>query len=170
MGINREMNRNKERFSQKRSSEQHESKLNILTESPMRQTCELYRLEGTTYGNYVMGIISFNSRYFTDGIALISEYSQFIMDFVAFENKQKRLFRIIEFLEDSVENSHLNDYISYIDFKIKDDHIIFKQNGEVQDWINMGEIISDDYQINCCGSYMFFTDLISNKQFMYYGD
>ena len=145
--------------------------IELLTKKhQMINTFEIYILPNSIDVEYKMGVCSFNRLYFNDGRSLLNSYSLFINDFIKFANNQKRIVRIIEFLEDSIKNSFLSDSITYFDFTIKDDHILFERNGVQEDWINMGEIISDDYQINFCGSYMFFTDLLSDEQFMYYGD
>jgi len=124
-------------------------------------TCENYRIE----------ISTFNNDYFRDGNSFINAYGIVLNDFKSFANNKEEKIRFIEFLEDSVaNNTYLHDYISKINFTINKEHIYFERDGEKEDWINMGEFYMDNYHVNCCGSYMFLTDLISNDQFMYYGD
>ncbi len=139
---------------------------------PMR---EVYRMSFLTLNftseNYQIDIIAFNNNYFRDCNSFINTYGMLLNDFKEFVNHKEKKVRLMEFLEDSVENNYyLNDYITKIDFTIKKDHINFKRNGRKEDWINMGEFYIDNYKVNCCSSYMFLTDLKTDEQYMYYGD
>lgn len=137
----------------------------------MKEIFEMYSLVLDATGkNYTIEISIYNSDYFKDGKSLINAYGIVLNDFMSFANEKKEKVRFIDFLEHSVENSILADSITDIDFTIKNDHILFNLNGEESDLINMGEFYIDNYQINCCGSYMFISDILSDRQFMYYGD
>ena len=138
---------------------------------PMNEVYEMYFLVlDFTCENYRIEVSTFNSDYFRDGRSLVNTYGIVLNDFKEFVNDKEEKIRFMEFLKHSVENSWLNDYITKIDFTIKNEHIYFERNGEKEDWINMGEFYMDNYKVNSCGSYIFLTDLISNEQFMYYGD
>ena len=139
---------------------------------PMRDVFEIYSLNlDFTIENYRIEVSTFNGDYFRDARSLLDTYGMVFNDFKAYANNKEEKVRLMEFLEDSVENNYyLNDYITKIDFRIKKNHIYFERNGEKEDWINMGEFYIDNYKVNCCSSYMFLTDLKTNEQFMYYGD
>ncbi len=139
---------------------------------PMREVFEMYSLDlDFTIENYRIEVSTFNGDYFRDGRSLLNTYGIVFNDFKAFANSKEEKVRLMEFLEDSVENNYyLNDYITKINFTVKKDHINFKRNGQKEDWINMGEFYIDNYKVNCCSSYMFLTDLKTDEQYMYYGD
>ena len=145
--------------------------LGLFENHPMKEVYEMYFLIlDFTSENYRIEVSTFNSDYVRNGRSLIHIYAIVLEDFKEFVNDKKEKIRFKEFLKHSVENSWLNDSISKIGFTIKNQHIYFERNGEKEDWINMGEFYMDNYRINSCGSYLFLTDLISNEQFMYYGD
>ena len=138
---------------------------------PMREVFEMYFLElDFTIENYRIEVSTFNGDYFRDGRSLLNTYGIVFSDFKAFVNNKEKKVRLMEFLEDSVENSCLHDSIAKINFTVKKDHIFFERNGQKENWINMGEFYIDNYKVNCCSSYMFLTDLKTDEQFMYYGD
>ena len=138
---------------------------------PMKEIFEMYLLPlDFTVDTYRIAVSTFNSQFFKDGVSLVNTYGIVLNDFKEFVNEQEKKVRFMDFLKHSVENSQIHDYLTKIDFTIKNEHIYFERDGEKEDWINMGEFFMDNYQINCCGSYMFLTDLKTNEQFMYYGD
>ena len=138
---------------------------------PMKEIFEMYFLPlDFTVANYRIEVSTYNSQFFQDGVSLINTYGLVLNDFKEFANEKGEQIRFINFLRHSVENSHIHDYLTKIDFKIKNEHIYFERDGEKEDWINMGEFYMDNYQINSCGSYLFLTDILSNEQYMYYGD
>ena len=127
---------------------------------PMKEVFEMYFLTlNFTVDNYRIEVSTFNSQFFQDGISLVNTYGLVLNDFKEFANGKEKKIRFIDFLRDSVENSWLNDYLTKIDFKIKNEHIYFERDGEKEDWINMGEFYMDNYRINSCGSYLFLTDM-----------
>jgi len=138
---------------------------------PMKEIFEMYFLPlDFTVENYRIEVSTFNSQFFKDGVSLVNTYGLVLNDFKEFVNEQEKKVRFMDFLRHSVENSQIHDYLTKIDFTIRNEHIYFERDGEKEDWINMGEFFMDNYRINSCGSYLFLTDIISNEQFMYYGD
>ena len=138
---------------------------------PIKEIFEMYFLPlNFTVENYRIEVSTFNSQFFKDGVSLVNTYGIVLNDFKEFVNEQEKKVRFMDFLKHSVENSQIHDYLTKIDFTIKNEHIYFERDGEKEDWINMGEFFMDNYRINSCGSYLFLTDIISNEQFMYYGD
>lgn len=138
---------------------------------PMKEIFEMYFLPlDFTVENYRIEVSTFNSQFFKDGVSLVNTYGIVLNDFKEFANEQEKKIRFMDFLRHSVENSQIHDYLTKIDFTIRNEHIYFERDGEKEDWINMGEFYMDNYRINSCGSYLFLTDIISNEQFMYYGD
>jgi len=114
---------------------------------------------------------SYNKHFFQSSEDLFDGYGLFFNDYVEFCEKNQEIVRVIVFLEDSVKNNHyLCDSLTELDFTIKDNHIFFKNNGQKNDYINIGEFYIDNYKVNVCHSYMFFEDILTNKKFMYYGD
>lgn len=120
----------------------------------------------------VIEVHKYNGKYFSDSESLVNGYGLFFQDFQEFYNKDKGNVRVIDFLNDSVENNYmLCDSIQEKKFEIFDDHIYFyDEDKERLDYINMGEFYIDNYKVNVCSSYMFFEDLISGKSYIYYGD
>ncbi|GIT98524.1 hypothetical protein [Sulfurovum sp. TSL1] len=138
---------------------------------PMKEIFEQYFLVlDFSNENYIIELSTFNSNFFSDGYTLINNYALVLNDFKDYANSKQKRVRFIEFIKYSIKHSQISDRIEYFNFKVKDDHILFKQDGEKQDWINMGEFYIDNYKINVCSSYLFFTDLLSEEQFMYYAD
>ena len=142
-------------------------KNNKSKSSHMIEVTELYKLETEIDIPIIIEVGSYNKEYFIGSKELINGYGLFFQDFKVFLNHTGEKKRVIDFLQDSVENNYmLSDYLKDMEFSIKDDHIYFEEN----DFINMGEFYMDNYKVNLCGSYMFFEDLLSGKKFMYYGD
>jgi len=139
--------------------------------SPMRNVFEFCPIElGNNY-KFTVDIRSYNSIYFPDSTTFINSYGLVITDYKEFCIRNGHVVDFIEFLKDSVENNpYLSDSIKEINFKVQDEHIYFKYDDEDIDYINMGEFHIDYYKINVCNSYLFITDFIDNKQYMYYGD
>jgi len=138
---------------------------------PMKDIYEQYFLVlDFSNENYRIEVSTFNSNFFRDGHQLINNYALVLNDFKDYANSKKERIRFIEFIEYSIKHSQISDYIDYFNFQVKDDHILFEKKGEKQDWINMGEFYIDNYKVNVCSSYLFFTDICSNEQFMYYAD
>ncbi len=120
---------------------------------------------------YHVKMKSFNSGVFANDLELYVAYELFFQDLVDFANEKKEKVRVIEFLKDSVKNNHmLNDSLMKNKFNVQDNHIYTVVNNEELDLVNTGEFTIDNYKVNTCGSHMFFTDLTTNEQFMYYGD
>ena len=145
--------------------------LGFSKKHPMKEIFELYSLPlDFTHEEYSIEVNTINSNYYKDGSSLLNTYGIVLTDFQKFTNKKKEKVRFMNFIEHSIKNSWLSDSITEIDFSIKNDHILFTLNGNKMDYINMGEFYIDNYQINCCGSYMFIRDIRTDKQYMYYGD
>jgi len=132
-------------------------------------TFAIFTLQLSEYENYRIEVSSYNQKYFSNSTDMINSYAILFNDLKEFCSMNGKV-RIIDFLEDSVANNYyLCDSITKLSYKISDDSIIF-QDGSENIYINMGEFYIDNYQVNICGSNLFFTDLISTSSFMYYGD
>ena len=138
----------------------------------MVNTFQIYGLAlDFTTENFIIEVDCYNQQFFNSPDELVNAYGLFFQDLVAFNNLKGKKLRVIEFLKDSVENNDmLMDSLTELDFKVKGSHILFKYNGEKQDFINMGEFYIDNYKVAVCHSYMFFEDILSEKKYMYYGD
>lgn len=138
-----------------------------LKSSNMVSIFERYGLAVGSDTPKIIEVSSYNKEYFENGQELVNGYELFFNDYMGFLDQTNKNMRVIEFLEDSVENNYmLEDYLEEVNFNIVDDHIYFKDN----DFINMGEFYIDNYKVSVSGSYMFFEDLRSSKKYMYYGD
>ncbi len=120
---------------------------------------------------YKVSMKKINPKYFSNAIEFHGAYELFFKDLVDVAEKEDRKVGIIEFLQDSVDNNYmLSDSLSQQRFKVKKDHIYTTIDNNYVDLTHTGEFIIDNYKVNTSWSYMFFTDLKTNKQFMYYGD
>ncbi len=102
-----------------------------------------------------------------------SNFSNSLKCITEFEKEQEYMnqyIRQFNSIKDSIKNSRLSNSLTEIDFSIKNDSILFTVNGNKIKYINMVEFYIDNYQINCCGSYMFIRDIRTEKQYMYYGN
>ena len=120
---------------------------------------------------YQVSISFYNENIFRSDNDFFKAYELFFYDLIDMSEFKGYKLDCIDFLENSVENDGmLNDELFRQKYTIKDDHIYTVINNEKVDLINTGEFIIDNYQVNTCWSYMFFTNLLTNEQYMYYGD
>ena len=127
------------------------------------KTCKLF----TILKSLNVEVVSYNKNYFNSERDLINIHSLLLSNLVESDFED-----IIDFFKDSVENDYyLNDFLKEIDFKVKGEEIIFKEDNEEYSYMNMGEYTVGNYKISISGSYLFIEDLYdSNRKFMYYGD
>ena len=140
-------------------------------QNPIIKVCNLYSIPLDFEGNSVVEVGSYNKKYFSSSNEFINSYGLVILDYAQFCNKYRKIMKIMDFIRDSVKNNiMLNDSLCEVKFNIKNDHILFKMDGENQDFINMGEFYIDNHKFNACNSYLFIEDIIYGTQFLYYGD
>ena len=127
------------------------------------KTCKLF----TVLNSLNVEVVSYNKNYFNSERDLINIHSLLLSNLVESDFED-----IIDFFKDSVENDYyLNDFLKEIDFKVKGEEIIFKEENEEYSYKNMGEYTVGNYKVSISGSYSFIEDLYdSNRKFMYYGD
>ena len=120
---------------------------------------------------YKVLIKKLNPKYFGRAIDLHTAYELFFEDLADASYKKYRKLGILEFLQDSVSKDNgLDDSLTKQKFQVVDDCICTVINNETRPFINTGEFIIENYKVNTCFSYMFFENLNTNEQFMYYGD
>jgi hypothetical protein len=121
-----------------------------------------------TYNVFIQKI---HPKYFLYATELYIAYELFFRDLADFAMIKNRKVDIINFLQDSVENNYtLSDSLTKQNFTVKDDHIYTYINNYEMDLINFGEFIIDNFKVHTSLSYMFFTNLRTNEQYVYYGD
>ena len=138
----------------------------------MKINIEIYKLAlGFVADDIFIETYTYNEKYFSCTDDLVDGYGLFFNDYIEFCNKNKKVFRVIEFLKDSVKNNqYLCDSLSECSFSVEGSHIVFKSNRQKMDYINMGEFYIDNYKVSVCSSYMFFEDILTDKKYIYYGD
>ena len=120
---------------------------------------------------YQVSVKKINIKIFGDAIHLLIAYELFFEDLIQFAQNEYKKVDILDFLQDSVENNHmLNDRLTRQHFTVSNDHIYTSINNNKVDYIHTGEFTIDNYKVNTSWSNMFFTNLTTNEQFMYYGD
>lgn len=139
--------------------------------SPIKNVFEFCPVELDNNFKFTIEITSYNANYFSDTTKFINSYGLVIHDYKNYCNMKGCVDDFIEFLKDSVENNpYLCDSLNDMTFKVENNHIRFNLDGDEMDFINMGEFYIDYYKINVCNSYLFITDTLEDKQYMYYGD
>jgi len=120
---------------------------------------------------YKILIKKINPKYFSRVVDFQIAYEIFFEDLVDTAYRKYRKVEILEFLQNSVKNNNgLNDSLRKLKFNIVDNCIFTVINNEMKPIINTGEFIIENYQVNTYFSYMFLTNLLTNEQYMYYGD
>lgn len=124
--------------------------------------------ENNTYDVFIQKI---NAKYFSRAAELYIAYELFFRDLADFSMIKNQKIGIINFLQNSVDNDPtLYDSLTKQNFVVKNNHIYTCINNQKMDLINSGEFIIDNFKVNTCWSYMFFTDLGTDEQYVYYGD
>lgn len=117
---------------------------------------------------YKVKITKINPKYFRFAISLHSEYESFFEDLTNYSSLNGIKLDIVEFLKQSViDENMINECLIEEEFKVVDDHIFSKIENRRVDFINTGEFIIENYKVNTSFSYMFFTNLSTNVQFVY---
>lgn len=133
--------------------------------SVMKQSDDIY-----FFGGYPIVVYSYNYDYFESSKSLIEGYGLVFADYCE-KAEMDRNISLVEFLKDSIDNNYmLCDYIRECDFTIKDSHIVFSDNGDDTDFINMGQFTFRNCKINVFSSYLFVEDLSTDIKYLYYGD
>lgn len=156
MGINRKIKRN--------------NKQNVMY-SVSQKYNNKFSYSDIEDAHYKVTITKINLNYFTKASDLYDAYELFFEDLIDISERENKKFDVIEFLQDSVDSNYmLSDTLTKQNFQVEDEHIYTIVNDNNMDLINFGEFTIENYKVNTCGSHMFFTDLHTHEQFMYYGD
>jgi len=129
-------------------------------------------LSSDSKNDILVEISSYNSNFFNHAKKMLEIYSIFLQDYLEFVNKYEFSACPLNFMKHSVKhNIMINDSLKEMDFRVEDDHIYFSDGkNRENDFINFGEFYIKNYKVNCCSSYMFIEDIITEKKYIYYGD
>ncbi len=123
-----------------------------------------------SFRGYPIVVYNYNSEYFDSSKSLLRAYELVFADYCE-KAEMDRNLSLVEFLKDSMENNYnLCDYIRECDFSINDSRIVFSDNGDDTDFINMGQFTFRNCKINVFSSYLFVEDLSTDIKYLYYGD
>ena len=119
--------------------------------------------------SYKVNVLRYN-EYYPSYMSNVQKQYRFIFgDLKKYIEEKKSKIRIIEFFKHYVETSNLDNVFCETDFIIKNDVIIFSYD-KIYEFVNICEFLIDGYKVNCSAAYMFFEDLLTRQQYMYYGD
>ncbi len=152
----------------------HPSNLYPIVVNPMEKFNKNFSIDAklSNCDCYKVNVIQYNKYYSVNITNPEIQYRKVFKDLQKFTEQKKTKVRIVEFLESYASTSSLdNVFTEDTTFLVFGDRIAFlHSDGIIRNFIHMCEFYIDGYKVNCSGSYMFFEDLLTKQQYMYYGD
>ncbi len=115
--------------------------------------------------------ITQTNKYYSEKITDVENYYNLVFSELSkYVEQKKSKVNIADFLKSFALTSTLDNVFSKTPFIVEDGVINFLYDDMPRKFIHMCEFYIDEFRFNCSGSYMFFENMLTQEQYMYYGD
>jgi len=138
---------------------------------PMEKQDEEFRINILDNTDYYKIYITQTNKYYFKKVTDAKTYHDLIFtELKKYAELKKSKVKITEFLKSFTHTSTLENVFSKTPFIVENGGIYFLYDDNPRKFIHMCEFYIDEFKFNCSGSYMFFENMITKEQYLYYGD